>query len=818
MIRRQKPKEDPPEKNIKFPVDPVKADYLYGLTRKQAEERAAAGWSNDEVGSVSLSTKDIIKKNVFTYFNLIFAVLAVLVCLSGSFRDLTFLPVILLNTIVGIAQEIRAKNVLEKMNMLNAPKTDVVREGKIRSIDSTLLVRDDIVIFHTGNQICADAVVCSGEVRVNESLLTGESEEIVKREGDSLMSGSFIVSGKCYARLVRVGDESYISKLTLKAKAMKDEEQSEMIRSLDKLVKTVGIALIPIGIILFIQGFFISHEGFQGRITSMVAAVIGMIPEGLYLLTTVALALSSVRLAMNKVLLHDMKSIETLARVNVLCVDKTGTITENAMSVQDIVLLNQDQEMDNVKGILSDFVQAMDEDNSTMAAMKQYFTEYRGEKPLKIISFSSANKYSGAVFESGNFVLGAPEFVLGSAYEKYQQRIEEYSAKGYRALIFGKYEEELNGKKLQGQVDPWVLILLMNRIREEASATFAYFSRQGVEVKVISGDNPLTVSETARQAGISGAERYIDARTLKTKEELEEAALNYTVFGRVLPEQKRQLVKALQRKGKTVAMTGDGVNDVLALKDADCSVAMASGSEAAMQAAQVVLLESDFSKMPEVVAEGRRVVNNIQQSASLFLVKNIFSFLLSLVSIIFVFTYPLGPSQISLISMFTIGIPGFFLSLQPNKNVIKGHFLQNVLLKALPAGLTDVLVVAALAIFSQTFGVGGEDLSTASTMLLAIVGFMILFKICKPLNPFRAVICAGCIIGFLASCFLFPGLFGISSMSTKCVMLFVVFSIATEPILRYLTKFNEFVQKVYENREYYKKKILSVKEVLQKAE
>ncbi len=818
MIRRQKPKEDPPEKNIKFPVDPVKADYLYGLTRKQAKERAAAGWSNDEVGSVSLSTKDIIKKNVFTYFNLIFAVLAVLVCLSGSFRDLTFLPVILLNTIVGIAQEIRAKNVLEKMNMLNAPKTDVVREGKIRSIDSTLLVRDDIVIFHTGNQICADAVVCSGEVRVNESLLTGESEEIVKREGDSLMSGSFIVSGKCYARLVRVGDESYISKLTLKAKAMKDEEQSEMIRSLDKLVKTVGIALIPIGIILFIQGFFISHEGFQGSITSMVAAVIGMIPEGLYLLTTVALALSSVRLAMNKVLLHDMKSIETLARVNVLCVDKTGTITENAMSVQDIVLLNQDQEMDNVKGILSDFVQAMDEDNSTMAAMKQYFTEYRGEKPLKIISFSSANKYSGAVFESGNFVLGAPEFVLGSAYEKYQQRIEEYSAKGYRALIFGKYEEELNGKKLQGQVDPWVLILLMNRIREEASATFAYFSRQGVEVKVISGDNPLTVSETARQAGISGAERYIDARTLKTKEELEEAALNYTVFGRVLPEQKRQLVKALQRKGKTVAMTGDGVNDVLALKDADCSVAMASGSEAAMQAAQVVLLESDFSKMPEVVAEGRRVVNNIQQSASLFLVKNIFSFLLSLVSIIFVFTYPLGPSQISLISMFTIGIPGFFLSLQPNKNVIKGHFLQNVLLKALPAGLTDVLVVAALAIFSQTFGVGGEDLSTASTMLLAIVGFMILFKICKPLNPFRAVICAGCIIGFLASCFLFPGLFGISSMSTKCVMLFVVFSIATEPILRYLTKFNEFVQKVYENREYYKKKILSVKEVLQKAE
>ena len=818
MIKRQKPEAKSSERNIKFPVDPVKADYLYGLTKKQVQERAAAGWSNEEVGSVSLSTRDIIKKNVCTYFNLIFAVLAVLVCLSGSFRDLTFLPVILLNTIVGIVQEVRAKNVLEKMNMLNAPKTDVVREGKIRSIDSTHLVRDDIVIFSTGNQICADAVVCSGEVRVNESLLTGESEEIVKKEGDPLMSGSFIVSGKCYARLEKVGDESYISRLTLKAKAMKEEEQSEMIRSLDKLVKVVGITLIPIGLILFIQSFFISRDGFQSSITSMVAAVIGMIPEGLYLLTTAALTLSSVRLAMQKVLLHDMKSIETLARVNVLCVDKTGTITENAMTVQDIVLLDEEQDMDNVKGILSDFVQAMGEDNSTMAAMKQYFTEYKGEKPLKIISFSSANKYSGAVFESGNFVLGAPEFVLGSAYEAYQDTIEEYSAKGYRALIFGTYEEELNGKKLQGQVDPWALILLMNRIREEAPATFEYFNRQGVEVKVISGDNPLTVSETARQAGIAGAQRYVDARTLKTKEELEEAAVNYTVFGRVLPEQKRQLVRALQRKGKTVAMTGDGVNDVLALKDADCSVAMASGSEAAMQAAQVVLLESDFSKMPQVVAEGRRVVNNIQQSASLFLVKNIFSFLLSLVSIIFVFTYPLGPSQISLISLFTIGIPGFFLSLQPNKNVIRGHFLQNVLLKALPAGLTDVLVVAALAIFSQTFGVSGKDLSTASTMLLAIVGFMILFKICKPLNPLRGVICAVCIIGFLASCFLFPGLFGISSMSTKCVMLFVVFSIATEPILRYLTKFIELIQNIYANRDMYKKKILSVKNALQKEE
>lgn len=786
---------------MKEKIQRVNPDYRYGLTKEQIKERLDGGWTNIEVDATSMTVKEIVRKNVLTYFNLIFAVLAVLLCLVGAIRELSFLPIVVINTVAGIIQEIRAKNILEKMSMLNAPRTVVVRNGRIRSVASEELVADDIVIFKNGSQICADAVVCAGEVRVNESLLTGESEEIVKKEGDFLLSGSFIVSGKCYAKLENVGEDSYISKLTLKAKAMKEGEQSEMIRSLDKLVKTAGIAVIPIGIALFVQSYFFNQESFQNSITSMVAAVIGMIPEGLYLLATMALTVSSIRLASKKVLLHDMKSIETLARVDVLCVDKTGTITENYMDVKEIISLTEKEEMDAIKGILSDFVSAMEGNNSTMKALKTYFTDYKGEKPLEIIPFTSENKYSGAVFESGSYVLGAPEIVLGETYHKYEEILEEYSGKGYRLLIFGRYQTKLDGGKLKESVVPFALITMMNHIRKEAPATFAYFAEQGVEVKVISGDHPLTVAEAARQAGIKNAQMYVDARTLKSKEEIEHAVMHYTVFGRVLPEQKRLFVQALKKQGKTVAMTGDGVNDVLALKDADCSVALASGSEAAMQVSQVVLLESDFSRMPEVVAEGRRVVNNIQQSASLFLVKNIFSFLMSLISIGFVFKYPLKPSQISLISMFTIGIPGFFLSLQPNENRIKGNFLANVLLKALPAGITDALAVSGLSYFGMMSRIGETDISTAATMLLAVVGFMILYKICLPLNTMRFGILLGCIAGVIGVSLLLPELFGIYDMSNQCVMLLLAFSIAMGPALRYFTRLNEIIQGLYKKHQ-----------------
>lgn len=773
----------------RIPTTRYRPDHQTGLTAQQVQEHRMHGWTNQPVDPPSKTTKEIIRENVFTYFNLIFLVLAVLLCLVGSFRDLTFLPVIVLNTLIGIIQETRAKKVLDNLTMLNAPHAMVIRDGKKSQINAEDLVVDDIVIFEAGNQVCADAEVCAGEVQVNESLLTGESDEITKRKGDQLMSGSFIVSGQCHARLDKVGADSYISRLTLEAKAMQNTEQSEMIRSLDKLVKWVGVAIIPIGIILFIQAFVFQGEGFRSSVTSMIAAVIGMIPEGLYLLASVALAVSSIRLAQKKVLLHDMKCIETLARVNVLCVDKTGTITENTMEVQDVIPTKEYEEgkLRPLSELLGDFTAAQSSDNITMEAMKRYFKIASGKKAVAKTGFSSASKYSSVTFEEASYVLGAPEFVLKEQYENYEEAISAHASKGARVLVFGTAKEEPDGKPLKEAVTPLAYVLLANPIRQEAKETFTYFAEQGVEVKVISGDNPLTVSEVAKEAGIAGAERYVDASTLHTEEEMRAAVLNNAVFGRVTPNQKRKFVQILKEEGKTVAMTGDGVNDVLALKDADCSIAMASGSDAAAQASQLVLLESDFSCMPEVVLEGRRVVNNIQRSASLFLVKNIFSFLLSLVSFVFMFTYPLEPSQISLISMFTIGVPAFFLALEPNKNIIKGHFLTNVFLKALPAALTDVLAVGALVIFGRTFGVSSADISTAATMLLSIVGFMILYTISAPMNVLRGVILGGCIVGLLFCSIFLNDLFAITGMTTKCVMLFVVFAIATEPVLRYLT-------------------------------
>lgn len=789
MPRRSTPQTAEEKRDRRIPTTRYNPDYRKGLTSQQVQEHRLHGWVNRAVDPPSKTTREIVHENIFTYFNLIFAVLAVLLILVGSFRDLTFLPVIIANTLIGIIQEVRAKQVLDKLTMLNAPHAMVVRDGERSVINAEELVIDDIVIFKAGNQVCADAVVSAGEVQVNESLLTGEADEITKRRGDGLMSGSFIVSGQCHARLDRVGEDSYISKLTLQAKEMQSGEQSEMIRSLDKLVKWVGVAIIPIGLVLFSQAFFFQHDGFRESVTSMIAAVIGMIPEGLYLLASVALAVSSVRLAQKKVLLHDMKCIETLARVDVLCVDKTGTITETAMKVQDVIETEEydSETMPPIRTMIGDFAAAMTKDNITMAAVKEYFTATSEKKAVSKTGFSSATKYSGVTFEDISYVLGAPEFVLKDKYGDYAEEITEHASTGARVLVFGTYDGEIDGKPLDHAVTPLAFVLLANPIREAAKSTFEYFAEQGVEVKVISGDNPVTVSNVARQAGIENADKFVDASRLKDEKTLRKAVLNNTVFGRVTPDQKRKFVQILKDAGHTVAMTGDGVNDVLALKDADCSIAMASGSDAAAQASQLVLLESDFSCMPQVVLEGRRVVNNIQRSSTLFLVKNIFSFLLSLISLVFMFTYPLEPSQISLISMFTIGIPAFFLAMEPNKNRIKGHFLTNVVLKALPAAVTDALAVGALVIFGRTFGVNSTDISTAATMLLAIVGFMILYKISAPMNKFRTVILAGCIAGLLFCSIFLNDLFAITGMTTECVMLFVVFAIATEPVLRYLT-------------------------------
>ena len=786
----KKTKDSQETKILRKPVARIETTADTGLTQAQVKERMEKGWSNAPVDSPSKTTKEIIISNVFTYFNLIFLVIAVLLLLVGAFRDLTFLPVIICNTLIGIIQEIRSKKVLDKLSVLNAPKATVMREGKLQTIPAEKAVLDDVVKFQAGNQICADATVIDGEVQVNESLLTGESDEITKNPGDTLMSGSFVVSGSCLGRLEQVGADSYISKLTLEAKATKEGEQSEMIRSLDKLVQIVGFLIIPIGIVLFGQQYLLGDSSIKTSMQAMVAAIIGMIPEGLYLLASVALVVSVMRLATKKVLVHDMKCIETLARVNVLCVDKTGTITENTMKVHDVVSLEpyEKEELPPLKELLGDFAHAMSKDNITMAAMQEYFTQGSGQVATSVTSFSSAFKYSSVTFHTTSYVLGAPEFVLRDDYEIYKETIESYGSEGYRVLVFGRYEGTPDGKALTEAVVPYGLVLLANPIRKEAWETFQYFADQGVDIKVISGDNPVTVSKVASQAGIANADNYIDASQLKTPDDIKQAVLKYTVFGRVTPDQKRQFVRALKEAGKTVAMTGDGVNDVLALKDADCSIAMASGSDAAAQASQLVLLESNFSCMPSVVLEGRRVVNNIERSASLFLVKNIFSFLLSLFSMAFMITYPLEPSQISMVAMFTIGIPAFLLAMEPNKKMIEGHFLTNVLLKALPAGLTDVLIVGFLTVFGQTFGMSNEEISTAATLLLAIVGLMILFKISKPMNVFRWIVWSAMVAGLLFCVIFLKNLFGIGVMTRKCCMTLIVFAVATEPLLRYISQ------------------------------
>lgn len=771
------------------PVPEVNADYRYGLSRDQVNERLAKGWDNQPVDAALKTTGQIIKENIFTYFNLIFLILTVLLLIVHSYRDLTFLIVIFFNTMIGIVEEVYAKNELEKMTMLTTPKASVIRERKMTTVPTERLVRDDIVFFSSGDQICADAEIIQGEVRVNESLLTGETDEIIKKRGDKLISGSFIVSGQCYVQLTAVGRDSYISKLTLSAKSMKGGEQSEIFRSLNRLLIFVGIVLIPIGLILFFEGVFVNEETLASSVISMVAAVIGLIPEGLFLLTSAALALSAARLARRHVLFHDLKGIETLARVDVLCVDKTGTITENTMKVKRLVKSKEYDSLGlpDLELVIGDFAHSMNKDNITMEAIKEYFTEWTGRRAFATCPFSSSQKYSGATFDDGTYLLGAPEIVLRDLYPNYENRIMKYTAKGYRILAFVAYEGKLTGERLTGAVNPLGFILLSNPVRQEAPETFAYFAEQQVEIKVISGDNAMTASEAAKEARIVGAENYIDARKLKTDDDIDYALQKYTVFGRVTPNQKRHFVQILQEQGHTVAMTGDGVNDVLALKDADCSVAMASGSEVAAQVAQVVLLDSDFSCMPEVVREGRQVVNNIQRSGSLFLVRNIFSLLLALFSAFFMISYPLSPSQITLISLFTIGIPAFLLTLEPVDGPISGRFLPNMLSRALPAGLTDFVAVGALVIFGQVFNVGADDIATASTMLLAIVGFIVLIRLGGPMNRAKWIGWFCCIGGLLCSSIFLPQLFNITGMSIQCIMLFVVFAIATEPILRVLT-------------------------------
>ncbi|BDF68527.1 ATPase P [Oscillospiraceae bacterium] len=786
MKERKAPQSKIPVQRAAIPVENPAPES--GLSREQVNLRQKGGWSNVAVESPTKTEKEIVKENVFTFFNLIFLVLAVALLAVGSYKDATFIFIAVANTAIGIFQEIRSKRTIDKLKLLAAPRGTVVREGAEMSVPTDHMVRDDIAVFSAGDQITADAVVRSGVVQVNEAMITGEADPLEKGPGGKLRSGSFVVSGSCRAQLTQVGADSYAARLTLEAKKDVNAGRSEMMASLDKLIRVIGVALVPMGAILFWKQYFVLELGLKQAVTATVAALIGMIPEGLYLLTSVALAVSMIRLAQKKTLAQDMNCIETLARVDVLCVDKTGTITEQKMTVREVVPLDEDRyPMERVEEAVSALYQALGADNDTGRAMAERFQKKVGWKPSATVPFTSANKYSAAVFPGqGAFVAGAPEFVMGERYEDLKEMVEPYSAKGYRVLLLAEYDGTPDGKgPLDGRrVRPMALALISNRIRPEAPETFAYFAQQGVAVKVISGDNPLTVAEVARKAGVENAEKWVDAATLQTDEAIFKAAEEYTVFGRVTPGQKRKLVKALQKQGHTVAMTGDGVNDVLALKDADCGIAMASGSDAACHAAQLVLLESNFACLPQVVAEGRRVINNIQRSASLFLVKNIFSFCLSLLTILVDMPYPLVPIQLSLVSALTIGFPSFVLALEPNKSRVSGKFMVNVLREAFPGGLTDLIIILGIQAFAFAFNFSTQSLSTLAALCMAFIGLLILFQVCKPFDGKRRALWGG-VAAAMVFCVLFlQDFFSLSPLGLQEGLVLAVFLALSYPVMR----------------------------------
>lgn len=743
-----------------------------GLSSSKVEELKLRGLSNIPVGNQSKTIGQIVAGNVFTYFNFVFAIFAGLLIFVRSYNNMTFLPIILLNTIIGIVQEIRAKITIDRLTVVNAPKTKVVRDSYISEIDSTELVKGDVCIFEAGNQLSADAILAEGCVRVNESLITGESDEVIKNKGDILLSGSFVVSGECKAILINVGHSSYAAKLALEAKAGRKKQQTTMMKSLDNLVKIIGIVIVPLGIIMYVQSHFFLGHSIKNSVVSMVASLVGMIPEGLYLLASVALVVSVRRLAGRKVLVHEMNCVETLARVNVLCVDKTGTITKPEMSVSDVVFCK-----DNVTDTISMVAGNMNGDNETMKAIKEYFFEHKDKKAERVYSFSSQNKYSGAVIDGHCYVFGAPEYVLLNRYDDYTDIYDRYSDRGERIIVFGECQTDPCGNAIEEPVIPYAFIILENEIRDTAKETFGYFEKQGVDVVVISGDNPVTASKVAIRAGIRNAENYVDATTLKSEDDIKAAIQRYTVFGRVIPEQKKQIIQAFKQAGKVVAMTGDGVNDVLALKCADCSVAMASGSDAASNAAQIVLLDSDFSKMPEVVLEGRRVVNNIQTSASLFLVKNIFSILTTVFTLIAANLYPLYPTQLSLLGAFTIGTPAFFLALQPNKELIRGDFLVNVILKALPAGLADFIMLAAISIHGNVLGMSNEQISTVAIVILLFIGLEALVRICRPFDGIRIVLCIAMAAGIVVCVLNFKIIFAIATVNMVMLRMIIMYEV-----------------------------------------
>ena len=822
---------------------------MTGLTNEQVQERIAEGKVNVNENPNTRTYKQIILENTLTFFNFLNIALLVLVLFVRSYKNSMFMGIILINTVIGIIQEIRAKKTIDKLAILTESKTVVLREGKKWSISTEKLVLDDLIFLKTGDQVPADVKVLEGTVEVNESLLTGESDNLSKSQGDELFSGSFVTSGEACCQVIHVGKDNYASQITSEAKEFK-RHNSELRNSLNAILKVISIIIVPLGAMLFYKQYMIVGDTLKDSVVFMVAAVLGMIPEGLVLLTSVALTLGSMVLATMKTLVQELYCIETLARVDTLCLDKTGTITEGTMKVEDVQLYDtaqttvvqhtakfdpetgepvqnvsalkpevtvsaekengqiqetvnsetvsqeERQKLQEIDHIMGNMMSVLHDQNATADALRKRFPSRNDLKLIHAIPFSSDRKYSGAVFEGrGTYLMGAAQFLFPEGNEELLEHCSSYAQEGYRILVLAHSEQETKGTERPTGLEPLGLFLITDVIREEAPDTLAFFDSQGVDLKVISGDDPVTVSAIAKKAGLKNANHYIDATTIKTPEEMQRAVAECSVFGRVTPQQKKQMVQALQSQKHTVAMTGDGVNDVLALKEADCSIAMAAGSDAAKNIANVVLLDSNFGAMPHIVNQGRRVVNNIRSAASMFLIKTIFSVLLSLITIFFGDAYPFEPIQMSLISACAVGIPTFLLTQENNYNKIDHTFLRHVFMNAFPAAVTITGCVFTIMLVCQDVYHSNVMLNTACVLVTGWNYMSALRTVYSPLNTYRKVIIYGMQFAFFISAVVLQDLLTLGSLEFGMIIL--VFVLMTfSPIL--IETITEWIRRIYE--------------------
>lgn len=749
-----------------------------GLNEEQIQARKLQNLINYDITVPTKSIKSIIINNFFTLFNLMNLLLAIAVFSVGEYKNMLFIILVVINTAISTVQEIHSKKIIDKLSLISSAKVHCVRNGNKQDIGINEVVLDDILLFEAGNQVITDCILLDGEIEVNESFITGESDSIIKKKGDLILSGSFVVSGKCVAKVEHIGEENFTSKISKETRYIK-KVKSEIMTSLNKIIRTVSIIIIPVGTLLFFNQLGLEDGNIKSAVVHTVAAIIGMIPEGLILLTSTVLAVSVIRLSKSNVLVQELFCIETLARVDTLCLDKTGTITEGRMEVNDIITENI--ELNEMQEILSAIGKNSEDSNSTIEAIRDKYENIKLEgewEKTKTVPFSSKKKWSGIEFkQKGSYIIGAPEFVLKDAIENYKNDIEKYSA-DYRVLVLAHSKENFKDKELPDNIEVLGFVLITDKMRENAKNTLEYFKKQGVDIRIISGDNPITVSKISKRAGVEGYDKYIECTTLNTEEEIKKATRIYKIFGRVTPIQKKQIVEALKNQGHTVAMTGDGVNDIIALKEADCSIAMASGSDAARNVSQLILLDSDFASMPKIVAEGRRTINNLERSAALFLTKTIYSTFLAILFVFMNKQYPFMPIQLSLIALVCIGIPSFILALEPNKQRIKGTFLGNVLGKSIPTAVTVISNILIVLFVNSKQNLPAEVYSTICVILTVLAGFLLLIKISIPFNIVRGILLPTLILIFTACCTIFTDWFAVV-LPQEYVFLTIMLSLAT---------------------------------------